>query len=261
MRASNVFIVVASLCVWVTVGSTPMMADSILQFGGTETVGAVSTNFGCNLPGDSTCASSGGGKGDFSVTGSTGVFAQYNGTFGLIGDTNNALQPLNTLFSLPGFLTFDLNNSLTIELTFLPLGTDSSSSNCSGLAHCTPQSNLLITPNNPLGLSGFDLDQTISGTLATSQVLGIIHLSDGTNVPISGDFTVEFLGLDPQQALALMMSGSSLTYQANLTSTISATTVTPEPSSIVMTGPALIVLAGIVVTRNARARSCRATSN
>ena len=237
-----------------------MFADSMLQFGGTQTQGSTFTNFACNLPGDTGCTTAAPGKGDFSVSSSTGVFAQYNGTFGLIESTNNAQQPLNTAFSLPGFLTFDLNHNSTIELTFLTLGTDTSSTTCASLNHCTPQNNLLITPSDPQGLSGLSLDQMVGGTTATYQVFGIIHQSDGTTDPINGNFTLQFAGQNPQQALASFYSGNTVTYQANLESTLSPNAVTPEPSSVVLTGLGFVGLAGILVIRNGRARSWRFNS-
>ena len=55
-------------------------------------------------------------------------------------------SPLNAAFSLPNWITFNLNNQIGLELTFLALGTDTVSTTCAGLTLCTPQNNLLITP-------------------------------------------------------------------------------------------------------------------
>jgi len=45
------------------------------------------------------------GAGDFAVANSTGSFAQYNNSFGLIKSINNFTQPLNTPISLPNSTT------------------------------------------------------------------------------------------------------------------------------------------------------------
>jgi len=216
-----------------------LIDGSQLHIGGDAQVAATSLTWQCNLPGDAACTPVPPGRGDFAVSASTGSFAEYNSTFGLIADINNTLQPLNTLFSLPNFMTFDLNSDLTIELTFIPLGNDPASTDCAGLAHCTPQSNLLITPNNPGGLSAFNLDSNLSGTAATFGILGIVHSSDGTSANLSGIFTAEFVGLNPQQTLTLAESGSNSTFSSNLSLTL---TVTPEPAPMLLTGLGLLVL-------------------
>src|SRR5260370_39018487 len=99
-----------------------LINNSLLTGSGDALVGAVSISWQCDQPGDVACPVA--GHGDFATTSSTGSFAQYNGTFGLIANINTAAQPLNTPFSLPNFMTFDLNNDISIELRFIPLGTD-----------------------------------------------------------------------------------------------------------------------------------------
>jgi len=226
-----------------------LIDGSQLHISGDAQVAATSLTWQCNLPGDAACTiPPPAGRGDFAVSASTGSFAEYNSTFGLIADINNALQPLNTLFSLPNFMTFDLNSDLTIELTFIPLGNDPASADCNGLAHCTPQSNLLASPNNPGGLSAFNLDSNLSGTAATFGILGIVHNSDGTTANLSGIFTAEFVGLNPQQTLTLAESGSNSTFSSNLSLTL---TVTPEPAPMLLTGLGLLVL-GMIGRRRVR---------
>ena len=138
-----------------TAAHADLINGSQLRISGDLVAGAVSLTWICNQPGDTTCAVAPPNQGDFAITGSTGSFAEYNGTFGLITDLNNAVQPLNTAFSLPNFLTFDLNNDITVELTFIPLGNDILSTDCAGLAHCTPTEPSFNHPEQsgwPLGI-------------------------------------------------------------------------------------------------------------
>jgi len=212
-----------------------IVTGSQLNISGDAVVGATFLNWKCDQPLDTACATAPSNKGDFAVTSSTLTFAQYNGTFGLITDINNGSQPLNTAFSLPSFMTFDLNNNETIELTFIPLGNDTPSTTCAGVHHCTPQYALLDTPNNPTGLSAFNLDQNSSGTAAVFGIVGTVHDSTGATGSLSGIFTAQFAGETPAQVLASVSSGASSTYSANLN-----LTVIPEPSAMLLLGAGLI---------------------
>jgi len=226
----KVLVLLAGLVTLVTPVYGTIIDGSTLNFSADLLVGAVSTTFQCNQPGDSACVVPPSGKGDFAVAASTGNFAPYNGTFGLIKDFNNATQPLQSSFSLPNFLTFDLDNTETVELTFLPIGTDTVSINCAGLPHCTPQNFLLITSSNPSGLSNFDLDSNLNGTLATFAVQGILHDTSGQTGTVSGTFTSEYVGLDPQQTLVVLDGGGTTAYMGQLT--VSLTGTVPEPATI-----------------------------
>src|SRR5262245_24997780 len=102
-----------------------LISGSTLNINGDGTVGATFLNFNCDAPGGpASCPAL---SGDFGVVSSTGTFAQYNGTFGFEHNLTNAAQPLNTTFSLPNFITFVLNANESIELTFIPVGTDTPS--------------------------------------------------------------------------------------------------------------------------------------
>jgi PEP-CTERM motif-containing protein len=236
------FALICSIAAWApTVAHASLIDGSELQISGNFVIGAIAWSWLCNQPGDSACTSPPAGAGDFAVSGSTGSFAEYNGTFGLAQDLNDALEPLNTAFSLPNFLTFDLNNDLTVELTFIPLGNDTASTTCAGLPHCTPENDLLITPTNPLGLSMFNLDSNLDGTALTFGVQGVVHQAGGATADLSGTYTSEFLGLNPQQTLALADGGSAFTYSTNLSLAVAQTNA-PEPTSIFLSGLGLVGL-------------------
>jgi len=229
-----------------------LINNSLLNVSGDALVGAVSIAWQCNQPGDVACPVA--GHGDFATTSSTGSFAQYNGTFGLIANINNAAQPLNTPFSLPNFITFDLNNDISIELRFIPLGTDTVSSTCAGLQHCTPQNNLLITPSNPGGLSAFNLDQQGVNTAAVFSIVGTVHqLSSGQTGNLNGVFTSQFANMTPQQVLAALGQSNS-TYSSNLSLVL---TTVPEPGTTALILGGLLVLAGASRRFPKKRKSCK----
>jgi hypothetical protein len=215
-----------------------LINNSLLNVSGDALVSATSITWQCDQPGDAACPAA--GHGDFATTSSTGSFAQYNGTFGLIANINNAAQPLNAPFSLPNFMTFDLNNDISIELRFIPLGTDTVSSTCAGLLHCTPQNNLLITPSNPGGLSAFNLDQQGANTAAVFSIVGTVHQLGGGTGNLNGVFTSQFANMTPQQVLAALGQSNS-TYSSNLSLVL---TTVPEPQTTALVLGGLLVLLG-----------------
>jgi hypothetical protein len=239
-RTSNFVFLCCAAALMPGVALANLIDGSHLHISGDLQLGLTTLTWRCNQPSDTTCVTPPANQGDFAITGSTGSFAEYNGTFGLITDVNNALQPLNTPFSLPDFLTFDLNNDITIELTFIPLGNDTLSTDCAGLAHCTPLSNLLVTPSNPGGLSAYNLDQNSTGTAVAFGVIGTVHQLGGATADLSGIYSGEFVGLNPQQTLAALSNNT--TYGADLSLTLTQTNV-PEPRLTLLSAAALLGLA------------------
>nr|AEQ20568.1 hypothetical protein [uncultured bacterium CSLD10] len=224
-----------------------LITGSKLNIAGDGTVGATFLNWNCDAPMGPACPAS---SGNFAVDSSTNTFSQYNGTFGFMKDLSNTSQPLNTTFSLPNFITFALNSNEAIDLSFIPLGTDTPSADCAGLAHCTPEISLLANATtNPLGLSSFNLDQISTGTSATFGVLGTIRDSSGSSAPISGTYTAQFDGQSPQDVLNLFRtagaSGLNSTYSAQF-----SFTVVPEPMAFSLVG---IGLVGLGLLRRRRA--------
>ena len=206
-----------------------------LSMTGDVTIGATFLDWLCNQSSDSPCL---GTAGDFFITSpSTGSFAQYLGnpvpnSYGKIQDLSNVSQPLNTLFSDPLWITFNLNSSINLELTFIPLGNDTTSTTCAGLNHCTPTNAALITPSDPGGLSAFNLDYNGVSTALSFGLSGIVHdTTDTSTAPFIGIFTAQFAGENPQQVLASLTSGLTSSYSANLVLEVAPATV-PEPATI-----------------------------
>jgi hypothetical protein len=61
-----------------------LVDGSQLHISGDLQIGLSSLTWQCNQPGDTVCVTAPANQGDFAVGASTGSFAEYNGTFGLV---------------------------------------------------------------------------------------------------------------------------------------------------------------------------------
>lgn len=212
---------------------------NVLNILGSVTIGPTFENFTCDLPGDSVCGTPPAvNHGDFLVEASTGAFAQYNGTLGLIENLSALLQPVGSPFSLPNFITFDLNNQQTITLTSIEQGTDAKSATCVGFTNCTPD-----VPGAPY-FSALNLDQSATGTTLTISLDGMSNLDH-----VNGVVTTQFAGETAAQVLATLEGTPADTFSAQFILTPASV---PEPATLVLTGIGLLGLGILSMRRSAR---------
>lgn len=235
-----------------------------LAISGTATVEALVLNFLCSgFASGGTCPA---GSGDFSVgTGAatTGSFEPYEGRAGFILGINNLAQPLNTPFNLANWITFESDGGFTsdiaLDLQFIPLGVSGQGQCAAPEAAgqiCTPVIPALVGPNNPLGLSAFNLQNTGNGSSASFGVSGIAtRLSTGEQSQFNGIFVAQFsntpgqFDASYQDVLAELSTGGSVTntFAASFNSTF---TPIPEPGTMTLMGlGGLLVAAGSVYRR------------
>ena len=172
--------------------------------GGSASVTEVSIDFFCLLvcPGTS---------GDIVISPitTTGAFSGLGGTTGFIRDISG--QPVNTPFSLSEWIAFAAAPGLFLDLQFIPLGQGTPSTDCVGVIFCTPIIASLVTPNNPAGLSAFNL----SPGSASFEVRGIGYSgSSGTgSTPFIGRFSADFPGLTAAD-IAALLNGAGIANKA-----------------------------------------------
>jgi hypothetical protein len=222
-----------------------LIDGSTLNITGSAHQSVAALNWDCiAAAGAPTCAA---GEGSFFVTPSTGTFAQYDNTYGLQKDLG--VTDLNAPLAIPDYITFALNTNETIELTFIPLGTDTQSTTCTGLTHCTPTSPLLVTPANPGGVSADNLDQNANGTAVSFGIIGTIFDSNGTSAGIIGTYSTEFDNLNPvcspsctpASVLAAVEKGGATGIETPYSADMSLTIV-PEPMTLSLMGAGLLGL-------------------
>lgn len=214
---------------------------------GSATVSAVSLDFFCSFGG---CP---GTSGDFLVSpiAATGSFAGLGNTTGFIQDiSQTGGQPLNTPFSLPQWISFAAAPTLFLDLQFIPLGTGTPDADCVGVAFCTPIIAPLIgTPNNPLGLSAFNL----TDGSASFEVRGIGYTgSDATGFStFVGRFSADFPGLSPAEIVALFNNPGIVNKAYSAAFVLS---VVPEPSNRMLLLGAVLAMVSVSLRRYLRRR-------
>lgn len=213
-------------------GTLVLNADVVVgtfDIGGTtETINAAGTNLNCDLPPSLIPAGCPSATGNALVNNATGDMSPFFLEGALIEGIN---FPLGTTISVPNWLTLTpsiLNGStpsVSLELTFLPLGSFTSA-DC-GLASMPGQT---CTPPG----SNFDLENTDTGFTAAFDVIGITHnLLDGSIGAFTGTFTSVVDGESFQSALATIISGGSVTETYTASFNLSAV---PEPPFYVLLG-------------------------
>jgi hypothetical protein len=240
--------------------TTLLTNGSMLVFNGNAQVGATFLNWLCTQPGAPTggCGTT---SGNIAVASSTGTFAALNGDFGYIKDISEAGQPIQNVpfATLANFITFVTGANaalpnITLDLTELPEGTDTQSSTCAGINHCTPTSPAFVNANNLGGVSGFNLDYnaSVNSTTASFTFFGIVHdnvAGDSPNTAtFAGTFSEPISNSTPQQLLAAIAGGGTVTAAYGQQGTLTLQLV-PEPQTTALVLGGLLVLLGKVGMR------------
>jgi len=195
--------------------------------------------------------------------GSAGSFTPLVSSTGHALDIAFLSQPLNIPFLYQNFLTFPSDPDITFDLTRIFLGVEGQAACAAAPAvgqACTPAFAALVTPSDPLGLSPLNLENLAGGGSAASfSIAGQMRrISTSETSPYSGVYTTQFD--DPYQfLLAAMVTGGGLTgtYSATLTTPVADTAAVPEPTTLLLIGPAVIALYARRRQRVEGERSCR----
>jgi hypothetical protein len=202
---------------WICVLFVPAFASATpiageFGMGGSASITAAFVDYVCDLGG---CPVN---TGDFKVSPitTTGTFAALGNTKGFIKDISMlGGQPLNTSFNLAPWISFVAAPTLFLDLQFIPVGQGTPSADCVGVTFCTPTMAALVSPNNPLGLSPYNLGP---GS-ASLEVRGIGYTGSSAtgSTPFISRVSADFAGLSAANILALFTSSGTINkaYSAN----------------------------------------------
>jgi len=190
--------------------------------------GATFLNWKCVQPGDAACVPTVG-----KVSQSTATFVQYTG---FIEDLNNTAEPLNANF------TMFVNTNETIVLALIPAA-KAASTTCAGQTDCTPPVLGPVTPiTNPMGVSAFNPDQSVTGAAAAVAIEGTT--TDNTSTAtgtVTGMSASQPVGPSLEEALnQIKTAGASGLVMDSVPP--AAISVAPEPVTLALTGAGLLGL-------------------
>jgi hypothetical protein len=223
-------------CVFATFPLLANISGSFDIGGSSATVGETSITFNCVAGivfAPQPCPA---GTGNFHVTNAVGSsFTPYLSEGGYIQGLSEATTPLNTPFLLGNWLTFFTGPvvvpDIALDLQFNYLGIDSQADCLAAPAPgqtCTPIIPALVgSPNDPLGLSSFNLQNLAGGgSSASFSVAGMARqISTGQVSPFIGVFTAA-LDTPYQTALAQILAGEPFTHAYDASFQVS---MVPEP--------------------------------
>lgn len=198
--------------------------------------------------------------GNFVVTNGTDSFAPYDGQPGYIHNLDAALQPINSPFLLTDFLIFSSiggggASDIALDLTFIFAGVNSDTACAASPAPgqvCTPRIAALVTPDNPEGISPYNLQNTSASTSTASfAMLGVARrISTNEFSSFRGVLTAQFT--QPYQQLLLEIS-EGLPITNSYSATFSATII-PDPGtlSLALGGSLMLLCHGLRIRRGRR---------
>jgi len=235
--------------------------------GSNASVAQTSIVFNCPTTLDGATCPAPAGEGNFIINSGTGVTSSYVSTGGYITDLSETTTPLNTPFTLANWLTFDgvsFNLASTVLGPPLPTG-NSGQADCllapAPGQTCTPVITSLVgSPNDPMGLSNFNLQNTANGFTASFDVNGTVTGLPGegsTPYYFNGQFTATVPNYTSYQAALAAFAGLSPTTPLPFQFSYAASfnifqTAVPEPGYLVMLAGFGILLAVGGIYRKSR---------
>ena len=233
---------------------------------GDATVTLTSLTFNCNsvyvpLTGSCTSAlpSTSPSFGNFVVSSASGAFAGDVG--GIIGSINNTIAPVNTPVTVSNWVQFvtpgPTPTNIVLDLNMVSAGVNGTAGCLAPTPAagqlCTPAFPALVNPNNPQGLSPYNLENiSASQSIASFAVSGTArNITTGDNSPFIGTFSSNF-NQPFQQLLSQIAPSANQPLGGSISNSWSATfTAVPEPRSTALLLAGLFIF-GLVGTKRVR---------